>query len=91
MNLMTDSPQGDEPQKLLKIKEVADLFQISRSTAFRMMKAQSWPRHKFGTEIRFSTQDIEAIQAMNREVAAPPKTVPNVGIRANRRKLREGD
>lgn len=38
-----------------RIEEVARLFRISRSTAFRLMKEQGWSRHKFGIELRFSS------------------------------------
>ncbi|RDV10567.1 DNA-binding protein [Arthrobacter sp. RT-1] len=44
----------------LKIQEVADLFSISRSTAFRMMQQQGWPRHQFGGETRFSDEAARA-------------------------------
>lgn len=81
----------DEQPEFRKIQEVADLFRISRSTAFRMMKEQGWPRHKFGTEIRFSAEDVAAIRAMNREVPPVPKVAPTVGTRANRRKRQTGE
>ena len=85
--MTSTNSKSDEPE-FRKIHEVAALFRISRSTAFRMMKAQSWPRHKFGTEIRFSREDVEAIRAMNHQAPPPPKVTPNVGIRANRRNKR---
>jgi excisionase family DNA binding protein len=66
--------------------EVADILRISRSTAFRMKKAQQWPHVRLGTEIRFTNADIEAIIQMNHQTPPPPKTVPNVGTRANRRR-----
>ena len=82
---MTTTDSNDEEPEFRKIQEVAELFRISRSTAFRLMKEQGWPRHKFGTELRFSKEDVEAIRAMNREVPPGPKVTPNVGTRANRR------
>ena len=73
-------------EPFIDIGEVAKLFGISRSTAFRLKKAESWPHHRFGTEIRFSAADIEAIAALHSKTPPPPKTVPRVGTRANRRK-----
>ena len=72
-------------EPLIKIKELADILRVSRSTAFRMKKAQSWPHVLLGTEVRFTQADVEAIVQMNHQAPPPPKTVPNVGTRANRR------
>lgn len=72
-------------EPFIKIDEVARIFGISRSTAFRLKKAQHWPCHLFGTEIRFSAADIEAIAAMHSKTPPPPKTVPKVGTRARRK------
>jgi hypothetical protein len=47
--------------------ELAEMFKVSRSTIFRQRKAQNWPHHLIGTEIRFAIEDIEAIKAMNRK------------------------
>lgn len=72
---------------LKTIGDVADLFQISRSTAYRLKKQDNWPHHRFGTEIRFSEADVEAIQAKYAQTPAPePRRAPRVGTRANRRK-----
>jgi excisionase family DNA binding protein len=74
-------------EQLLTIKELADLFQISRSTAYRLKKEQRWPHIRFGTEIRFSQENVEAIKALNAQTPAPePRRAPRVGTRANRRK-----
>ena len=70
----------------MTIGELAALLKVSRSTAFRMKKAQQWPCILFGTEVRFSAEDVEAIKAMNHKTPPAPKTVPKVGTRANRRK-----
>ena len=72
-------------EPLKDMGDVAKLFGISRSTAFRMKKAQSWPCVRFGTEIRFTDEDIQAIIQINHQQPPPPKTRPNVGTRANRR------
>ena len=72
-------------EPLKDMGDVAKLFGISRSTAFRMKKAQSWPCVRFGTEIRFTDEDIQAIIQINHQQPPPQKTVPSVGTRANRR------
>lgn len=72
-------------EPLKNISDVAELFGISRSTAFRLKKQQSWPHVRFGTEIRFTPEDVQAIIALNHKAPTPPRTVPNVGTRANRR------
>lgn len=66
--------------------DVAAILRISRSTAFRLKKAQNWPHVRLGTEIRFTESDIEAVIQLNHQQPPPPKTTPTVGTRANRRK-----
>ena len=73
-------------EPFLDIGQVAQIFGISRSQAYRMNKAQQWPHHRFGTEIRFSEEDIQAIAALNKQEPPAKKVVPNVGTRARRRK-----
>jgi excisionase family DNA binding protein len=72
-------------EPLKTIGEVAELFQISRSTAYRLKKADNWPHHRLGTELRFSAEDIEQIQAKYQQAAPEPRRAPRVGTRANRR------
>ena len=73
----------------LRIEDVAEMFQISRSEAFRLKKEQGWPSHRFGRSLRFSPEDIKAIAEMHFE--APKQTPtkqtpkrPNVGTKAKR-------
>jgi excisionase family DNA binding protein len=73
-------------EPLKTIGEVAALFQISRSTAYRLNKQDSWPNHRFGTELRFSAEDIEAIRTKYQQTPPEPRRAPRVGTRANRRK-----
>lgn len=75
----------NELQPLRTIEEVAAMLRVSRSTSFRMKKAQSWPCIMLGSQTRFDEGDIKAIIDMNRQVPPPPKTIPNVGTRARRR------
>ncbi|MFC8037806.1 helix-turn-helix transcriptional regulator [Paenarthrobacter sp. NPDC057355] len=74
------STNSTEPP-MLTTEEVAALFQISRSTAYRLKKKDSWPHHQFGErEIRFSAEDVKAIQAMYRKQPAPdPRSAPRIG------------
>ena len=76
-------------EPLITIGELAGRLQVSRSTAFRMKKKDSWPHVRIGTEIRFTEQDYEAIVAIYHQQPAPPKTTPNVGTRANRRRNKQ--
>jgi excisionase family DNA binding protein len=73
-------------ERLITIGELAELFQISRSTAYKLKKQQAWPHILLGTEIRFSQEDVEAIKELNKKTPPPAKVIPNVGTRANRRK-----
>jgi len=72
-------------EQLLTIGQVAEIFQISRSTAYRLKKQDRWPSHRFGTEIRFSPEDVAAIQAKYAQTPAPERRTPRIGTRANRR------
>lgn len=69
----------------MTIGELARIFQISRSTAYRLKKQDSWPCYLFGTEIRFSEADVEAIRAKYQQTPSEPRRTPRVGTRANRR------
>lgn len=87
---MTETHSNSIPPKYLKIQEVADLFRISRSTAYRLKKSQQWPHLLVGSETRFSPAHIAAIEAMMEQAPPAPKVVPSVGTRANRRRQRDG-
>ena len=80
----------DRTYQLFTVKDLASLFQVSRSTIFRLRSAQSWPHIMLGAEIRFSLDDIAVIQSMNRKQVAPaqPSKRPNVGTKANRARAR---
>lgn len=80
---------------MLTMLEVAALFRISRSSVYRLKKEQEWPHHRFGHEVRFSMEDIEAIRAMNRKaplrdpseaprIGTGVRRSPRIGTRANR-------
>ena len=71
-------------EPLLTIGEVAALFKISRSSAYRLKKQDNWPCHRFGTELRFSPEDIATIQAKYAQTPTERRT-PNIGKRANKR------
>ena len=70
---------------LLTIGEVAAILRVSRSTAFRMKKADKWPCILIGTQPRFDPDNLQQIINMYRQTPPPPKTVPKVGTRATRR------
>lgn len=73
-----------EPLKTMT--DIAEMFGISRSTAFRLKKQQGWPCVRFGTELRFTDEDVAAIIKINHQDPPAPKTVPKVGTVANRRR-----
>lgn len=74
-------------EPLLTMGELAAHFKLTRSTAYRLCKENRWPHHKFGNEIRFTVEDIQAIKEMTFEKPEPePRRAPSVGTRANRRK-----
>ena len=54
--------------------EVSNLLKITRSHAYRLKKSQGWPHIMLGGSLRFSSGDIDVIQAMNRKAPAPKKT-----------------
>uniref|UniRef100_UPI003F4908A1 helix-turn-helix domain-containing protein n=1 Tax=Arthrobacter silvisoli TaxID=2291022 RepID=UPI003F4908A1 len=71
------------------IEELAATFKISRSAVYRLRKEQNWPHHRFGHEIRFSTQNVEQIRAMyDKQPPAPPeqpRRAPRIGTRAQKK------
>lgn len=58
-------------QQLYTIMELAALLKITRSHAYRLKKAQQWPHIMLGGSLRFTSGDIDAIQAMNRKGPVP--------------------
>jgi len=62
------------------ITQVADLFSITRSHAYRLKKADRWPCHMFGDSLRFSPEDIRAIAAMYQKQPQPetPRKAPRI-------------
>lgn len=72
------------------IEELALTFKISRSHAYRLKKEQNWPHHRFGHEIRFSTENFEQIRAMydkqQPQAEQPTKRrAPRIGTRAQKK------
>ncbi|MEV7606139.1 helix-turn-helix domain-containing protein [Paenarthrobacter sp. NPDC089322] len=61
-------------QQLYTIVEVSDLLKITRSHAYRLKKSQTWPHIMLGGSLRFTSGDIDAIQAMNRKQPPPDKS-----------------
>lgn len=45
-------------------EELAASFKVTRSELFRLRKERGWPYHLFGSEMRFSADDLEVIRAM---------------------------
>ncbi|MEV7661802.1 helix-turn-helix domain-containing protein [Paenarthrobacter sp. NPDC089316] len=79
MIMMTNENKPPLPP-MYTLMEVADMFKISRSTVFRLKKSQDWPHHQFGSEIRFSQEDVEAIRAKNQkpQPRAPRQRAPRI-------------
>lgn len=56
-------PEGDQvmpgSKKLLKAKEVAEILQVSRSMAYRMMQRGEIPTVRVGSAVRVRGSDLE--------------------------------
>ncbi|MFI2563054.1 helix-turn-helix domain-containing protein [Paenarthrobacter sp. NPDC018779] len=65
---------------LYTLEELSAILKVSRSTIFRLKKRDNWPHHKFGSEIRFSAEDIAAIKAIYHQQPQPetPKRAPRI-------------
>ena len=50
---------SNQPNKLLNIKEVADLLGVSEQTLYRMVKSRAITAYKILGSWRFKNQDIE--------------------------------
>jgi excisionase family DNA binding protein len=72
-------------EPLINIGELADLLRIAKSTAYRHVKEKGWPHIRIGNELRFSSENYEAIKALNAQTPPEPRRAPRVGTRANRR------
>ncbi|WP_426979238.1 helix-turn-helix domain-containing protein [Pseudarthrobacter sp. O4] len=51
---------------LYTLEEVAEIFRVSKSTAYALMKKQNWPHLRLGTMKRFTQGDLEKIDAIHR-------------------------
>lgn len=65
---------SSEDPMLYTIEEVAALFKITRSHAYRLKKEQNWPHVMLGNSLRFTADDIQQIVAMNRKQQPTPET-----------------
>lgn len=66
---------------LYTIEELAALFKITRSHAYRLKKEQVWPHVMLGGSLRFTADDIQQIVAMNRKqqpTPEAPKRAPRI-------------
>jgi excisionase family DNA binding protein len=72
-------------EPMLTMGELAAHFKLTRSTAYRLCKEQQWPHHTFGREIRFSMENVKAIEEITFTKPPEPRRAPRVGTRANRR------
>jgi len=52
--------------KLLSIKDLGKLFNISKTTAYRIVESRKIPFYKIGGALRFSEKDILAYLEENR-------------------------
>jgi excisionase family DNA binding protein len=64
MKPMSDRDHGGDrilpdSKKLLKAKEVADILQVSRSMAYRMMQREEIPTVRVGSAVRIRGSDLE--------------------------------
>ena len=77
-------------EPLRTIDELAVILRVSRSTAFRRKKEDKWPCIRVGTVLLFDEENVKQIIEMYRQqTPPPPKTTPNVGTRANRRRSKQ--
>ena len=78
--LLRDATPTRLAGKFYTMDDLAATFKVSRSTIFRQRVAQNWPHHRIAGEIRFSAEDVAAIQAMNHQTPAPttPRKAPRI-------------
>ncbi|WP_423184313.1 helix-turn-helix domain-containing protein [Arthrobacter sp. NyZ413] len=74
-----------EELRLLDMKQLAQMFKISRSHAYRLKQEQQWPHVLLGTQIRFTLDDVRAIQEMNHKPAKDAPRGPRIGTGATKR------
>lgn len=71
VSTVSNSPTGKAPpvmpvERLLTVGQIAQAYQLSRSTIARMVKAGQIPALRFGEAIRFRpSRVIEAIERLN--------------------------
>lgn len=73
---------------LYTIEDLMAIFQMGRSTIYKMMISEKWPHSKYGVQRRFEEADVEAIKAMHRREPVA-KRAPRIGTRARRTPLRD--
>jgi predicted DNA-binding transcriptional regulator AlpA len=59
-----------EPRKLevmYTLEDLMQIFQVSRSTLYSLIRDENWPHSKYGTQLRFEEADLDAIKAMHRQ------------------------
>ncbi|MDP9694442.1 UNVERIFIED_ORG: putative DNA-binding transcriptional regulator AlpA [Arthrobacter globiformis] len=73
--------------RLLTVKELAELFQLSQATIYARLP--EWPHLRpTPTDVRFSREDIEAIKAMSRKTPSPVMRARSTRMGTERQKAR---
>lgn len=72
-------------EKLYTIAEVAESFQMPKSTLTELCKREGWPHHRLGKAIRFTEAQVEEILARHLVAPKPKEDLMFPGARPRRR------
>lgn len=59
---------------MLKVKEVADVLNVSRPTVYSLISSGKLPCHRFETAIRVSQKDLDAYIKTSRTLGFPTRS-----------------
>lgn len=62
---MTNTTNGYEIEKLLKVSDVARLLHLSQPQVYRLIYMKEIPYHKFESSFRFKKSDVDAYIRQN--------------------------
>lgn len=68
------------------VDDVAEMLCVAPSTVRTLMVKERWPRSKYGSQVRFTLADLDAIRAMHRVDVALKARPTHIGTQLSRRR-----
>lgn len=68
------------------VEDVAEMLCVALSTVRTLLRKERWPHSKFGSQVRFTLADLDAIRTMHRVDVALKARPTHIGTELARRR-----